>query len=293
MSIRVVCVGDLMVDVHARLPGPLAIGSDTPASIGFLGGGAAANVAAWCVAAQASATFVGRVGDDPLGRQAVDELRAAGVDVRVEFDADRPTGTCIVLVDPASERTMIPSAGANAAAFDAGQLPADADWLYLSGYALLRAASRPSALDALELARRRGWSIAVDAASAAPLAAAGADAFLGWLGDGIVLFANEDEARLLTEPADPGASAQALARRVGQAVVKLGAGGAVWSDGAAVHSVRAVSAPVLDTTGAGDAFAAGYLAGTGVGPARSSRGVRLAARAVATVGGRPDAAVRT
>jgi sugar/nucleoside kinase (ribokinase family) len=293
MSIRVVCVGDLMVDVHAQLPGPLAIGSDTPASIRFLGGGAAANVAAWCVAAQAAATFVGRVGDDPLGRQAVNELRAAGVDVRAELDADRPTGTCIVLVDPASERTMVPSAGANGAPVDAGQLPADADWLYLSGYTLLRAASRPSALDALERARGRGWSIAVDAASAAPLAAVGAEAFLGWLGSGIVLFANEDEARLLTEPADPGASARALARRVGQAVVKLGAGGAVWSDGAAVQFAPAVSVPVLDTTGAGDAFAAGYLTGTGAGPARISRAVQLAARAVATVGARPDAAIRT
>ena len=97
---RVVCVGDVMVDVHARLPGELAVGSDTPADITFTGGGSAANTAAWLVAAGRPAMFVGRVGDDALGSRATRELQAAGVDVRADVDGELPTGTCIVLVDP-------------------------------------------------------------------------------------------------------------------------------------------------------------------------------------------------
>ena len=142
---HIVCVGDLMVDVLARLPGPLAIGSDTPAVITTTGGGAAANVASWLVADGCAATLVGRVGDDAAGRQVVDDVRAAGVDTRVTTDGDgRATGTCLVLVDPSAERTMIPDAGANAAPSDAALAldGLDADLLYVSGYTLLNPASR-------------------------------------------------------------------------------------------------------------------------------------------------------
>jgi sugar/nucleoside kinase (ribokinase family) len=285
---HIVCVGDVMVDVVAHLPGPLAIGSDTPAPIRLVGGGAAANVAAWAAAAGAAATLVGRLGDDPLGHRAAAELGATGVDVRVEFDAQRPTGTCIVLVDPSGERTMVPAAGANDAPLDTAALPPAADWLYLSGYALFAAGARESARGALAAAREHGWSIAVDAASAAPLATVGADTFLDWLGDRIVLFANRDEAQVLTGRADPDAAARELAARLGQAVIKLGPAGAIWSDGASVCSSPAPSVPVVDTTGAGDAFAAGYLVTAGDSRARLGGAARLAARAVGTVGGRPD-----
>src|SRR5437762_609565 len=111
---KVVCLGDVMVDVVALLPSRLHTGSDTPAPISVLGGGSAANTAAWLVAAGVPTTFAGRVGDDPFGRMAIDELAANGIDVAVSVDPERPTGICIVLVDADGERTMVPSAGANA-----------------------------------------------------------------------------------------------------------------------------------------------------------------------------------
>jgi ribokinase len=284
---HVVSVGDLMVDVLAQLPGLLAVGSDTPAPISLHGGGAAANVAAWAAHAGAAATFIGRVGDDAFGRHAVAQLADAGVDARVAIDPGRSTGTCIVLVDPSGERSMIPSAGANEGTYDLGSLPAEADWLCLSGYGLLRNGSRAAARDVLAVARGQGWSIAVDAASAAPLAAVGAEPFLDWLGDGVVLLANTDEARVLTGLTDPAAAAHALAERLGQAVVKCGADGAVWSDGGTLHGVPAAPAGLVDTTGAGDAFAAGFLTARGAGPERLAAAARLAALAVARLGGRP------
>src|SRR5262249_40264858 len=152
------------------------------------------NVAAWLVAAGAQATFVGRVGADPLGENAIAELAASGVIVRAGVDPARPTGTCVVLVDPDGERTMIPHAGANAGpGEEAFALPAAVDGLYVSGYALLEPGSRQFALAALTAARTAGLPIAVDAASAAPLAAV-KDQFADWIGTGVLLFANADEA---------------------------------------------------------------------------------------------------
>ncbi len=284
---RIVCLGDLMVDVLALLPGPLAVGSDTPAPVTGYGGGAAANVAAWAAAAGVTAAFVGRVGADALGRQAVAELTAAGVDARVESDPQRSTGACIVLVDPSGERTMVPSAGANDAPLDVAALPEAADWLYVSGYALLNSGSRPSALAALAAARERGWSIAVDPASAAPLAAAGTGTFFGWLGADVLLLPNIDEAFVLSGHTDAESAALALGRRCGAAVVKDGPAGAVWSDGSDVVSVPGVPAEVVDTTGAGDAFAAGFLATSGDVAARLRTAVEFGARAVARPGARP------
>ena len=286
---HVVCVGDLMVDVLARLPGPLAAGSDTPAPVRLTGGGAAANVACWVAFLGAEATFLGRAGDDALGRQAIADLIEAGVQARVSLDPERPTGTCIVLVAPDGERTMVPDSGANAGLGEiTPDLPDAADALYVSGYALLGAGSRPFALETIRRARERGWPVVVDAASAAPLAAD--PDFLARLGRDVLVLANTDEALVLTELDDAAAAAQSLALRTGCAVVKRGASGAVWSDGSGVRSVPAVPADVVDTTGAGDAFAAGFLAawtaGRPVGEALQ-KAVELGALAVGRVGARP------
>lgn len=280
-----------MVDVLARLPGPLAPNSDTPARVSFAGGGAGANVAAWLACVGAEATFVGRVGDDPFGRRAVAELRAAGVRTAVAVDPDRPTGVCIVLVGPDGERTMIPSAGANAG--PGAVLPERADWLYLSGYALLCDGSRGFATTALAQARERGWQVAVDVASTAPLAALGADRFLELAGADVLVFANVAEAEVLTGRDDPAAAAAALALRCGRAVVKRGAAGAVWSDGVDVRSAAAPRVELIDSTGAGDAFAAGYLAAGGEAPDRLAAAVALAARAVQRLGARPSPIVQS
>ena len=285
--IELVCLGDLMVDVLALLPGPLAVGSDTPAPVTTSGGGAAANVAAWSATLGARASFVGRIGEDAFGRHAVDELAALGVDVRVEADALRATGTCLVLVDPAGERTMVPSSGANDAPIDLDLLPARADWLYVSGYALLHAGSRDSARSALAVARERGWRIAVDPASAAPLAAVGAEAFFGWIGQDVLLLANADEAQVLTGHDDPARAARELGARSGAAVVKSGASGAVWSDGHDVLAVPGAAVSAIDTTGAGDAFAAAFLSGNGGVASRLQSAVAVAARVVGKVGARP------
>ena len=287
---RVVVVGDVMADVVATLSGPIAHGSDVAARIVERGGGAAANVAVWLARTGASVTLVGRVGDDAAGRLVAEELRSEGVDARLQVDARRPTGRCLVLVEPGGERTMLPDAGANAV-LEEVTLPDDARHVHVAGYALLHPGSRPAALGTVLRARAMGVPFSVDPSSAAPLARVGADRFLEWVEGAALLLPNRAEAVMLAGVDDAEAAARALCSRgVGEVVVKLGGGGALWTDGDAVS--RASARPVVaeaDTTGAGDAFAAGLLAArlAGAAPAEAlEAGCELAARAVGRAGAR-------
>lgn len=267
----VVLLGDVMVDLVARLEGPLAHGSDSPARITAHGGGAAANTASWLVEAGAHAVLLGRIGQDAAGRAIEADLREAGVEVRFTADPELSTGMVLVLVDPDGERTMVPDPGANAS-LRAEHLPAEVfrrgGHLHLSGYTLLKPQSREAGLAALELARGAQMTVSVDAASAGPLASVGPGRFLDWVKGADLLFANRDEALLLAGVADPPhAAARILAASVGTAVVKLGADGALAQDRGGefaetgpVAGTTADAPARLETTGAGDAFAAGFLA---------------------------------
>jgi len=130
----------------------------------------------------------------------------------------------------------------------------------------------------------------VDPASSAPLRAVGAEAFLAWIGGADVLLPNADEARVLTGEADPERAARSLACTSGaEVVVTLGAAGALWSDGA--ETKRETGEAVRgDSTGAGDAFTAGWLgarlAGASVAEALRAANA-LGTRAVAEPGARP------
>jgi ribokinase len=290
------CLGDLMVDVVARLFGPLAEGSDSPAVIAYVGGGSAANTAAWLTRVGESTTFVGAIGDDAAGQSQVESLHRLGVDVRFRVDRTRPTGTCLVLVAPTGERTMVPDPGANLSLLE-HDVPADefraGDHLHVSGYALLRD-SRDAALHAIAEASARGMTVSVGAASAAPLELLGAADFLQMVPDRALLFANEKEAAVLAGASGAAAElATRLATGGREAVVTAGSGDAAWSNGEATASLaaEALDRPELDTTGAGDAFAAGFLAARArdAAPEVCLRdGHALAAAACRTTGGRPD-----
>ncbi len=262
-----VVLGDLMVDVVTRIAGPLARGSDTPARVTMEGGGSAANVAAWAASLGTPVALVCRIGDDHRGQRAVAELRQAGVDVHTTVDPERPTGTCVVLVEPDGERTMLPDPGANDGPL--GSVPGGRH-LHVVGYALVREGPRASALAAIEHARAAGMTVSVDPSSWALL-------YPGAIPEVDLLLPNEDEAE--------------LAGAAPEVVTKLGPAGARWSDGSETITVPAEPVDVIDTTGAGDAFAAGYLTARfdGADPrAALEAGCRVAALAVAQVGARPS-----
>ncbi|TDB80873.1 MULTISPECIES: carbohydrate kinase family protein [unclassified Micromonospora] len=292
---RIVVVGDLITDVVAVLAGPLAPGSDTAAGIRVVGGGQAANTAAWIAEQGVPVTLVGAVGDDSAGRDRVAELERVGVRCAVEVRPDVPTGTVIVLAT-GDERTMVAERGANLRLTvghveQALAAAPDAAHLHLSGYPLLDAASRPAGLAALAAARGRGLTTSVDAASATPLRRTGAAAFLSWVRDVDLLLVNADEAGVLAGGLDPEAQARALSAAARRVVVKRGGAGAVWYDrNATLEVVPSRRVAVVDVTGAGDAFAAGLLAAWLAGaPPRAAltRASDLGALAVSLVGARP------
>ncbi|MGD9957589.1 MAG: carbohydrate kinase family protein [Candidatus Nanopelagicales bacterium] len=304
---RFVSVGQYMTDVVASLPSALREGTDTPADVRVMGGGAAANTAAWLAHDGHASTFAGRIGDDLLGRAGRRELEDGGVTCVVAVDPLRPTGTCIVLVMPDGERTMVPDPGANQALTpqDLGDdLFAAGSHLHLSGYTLMVDSSRMAGLSALDRARLRGMTTSVDVASVGPLADTGAARFLSWVSGVDVLLANEEEAAFLAglpapvEEVDAEAAlaaaheaARLLLASAGTVVVKLGHRGSLAHDREqGVAFSPAVPVDVLDTTGAGDAFAAGFLPAWCDGvelDVALGRGNRAAARVVGRVGARP------
>lgn len=290
---RVVVVGDLVTDVVAATVDAIAVGSDTTARIVVGDGGAGGNVAAWLRAVGVDVGLVTRVGDDPAGRGTVARLADAGVATAATTDPVAPTGTVVALVDATGERTMLTDRGANGA-LDVADLPRT--WfragahLHLSGYVLFDDRSRNAGLTALGAASAAGMTISVDPASWAPLRRWGAARFLATTADAVLTLPNSDEARVLTGVADPTGAAERLARRHGAAVVTCGRDGAVWSDGSATVRGRAVRATVVDSTGAGDAFTAGFLAAWLDGAAPDDAldtAADLAARAVGRRGARP------
>jgi ribokinase len=290
----VVVVGDVVTDIHVVHDGPIATGSDTPASIHITGGGSAANTAAWLATTGTPVDLVTVVGRDAAGDDRLAELTAAGVGcVHIRRSPDAPTGSIVVLAH-AGERSLLADRGANLLL-----VPSDVDsalstgtrHLHLSGYVLLDASSRAAGRHALRAARDRGLTTSVDMASAEPLRRVGTSTVLEWVRGVDILLANLDEARALVDVPDPVAAARSLSSYARAVVVKLGAGGAVWASGGAVVEAPAVEAAVVvDSTGAGDAFAAGLLSDwlAGTPPAGClSAGARLGAAAVGVVGGRP------
>ncbi|MDH4158871.1 MAG: sugar kinase [Actinomycetota bacterium] len=290
---RVVAFGDLFTDVVAHLHGDLRYADDVPARVSTHGGGAAANTAAWVAHLGHDASFVGRVGADVWGRAAVEVLVSGGVDCHVSADPALPTGTCIVLVDGHGERSMVTDSGASAqirASDLPGPLFVPGNHLHVSGFSLIHDAAREAALSALRQAGEHGMTRSVDPGAMAVIESVGAERLLDWLRGVDLVFPNEDEARVLAGVDDPVEAAEKLAQDVGAVVVKLGADGAAWTDGVSLVHRDAAGGPVLDTTGAGDAFAAGYLGqwlAQAPPDAALAAGVRTAALCVARVGGRP------
>lgn len=250
-------VGDLLEDIVVWQAEPVQEATDTDVTLYRTRGGSAANVAAFA-ASQCPTRFLGCVGEDAVGESLVADLRSYGVDVRVQRRGT--TGTVVVLIDQRGERTMFPHRGAAALLADVDRAwTDDLTHLHVPGYAF---GAEPISTTVGELAvrmRHQGAGLSVDASSTGMLRAYGAAAFVRLLADLAprFLFANRAEADYLGLTSGP--SLALLPDTV--TVVK---------DGPEPTTVRVPGAPPLrvpvspvddvrDMTGAGDAFAAGFL----------------------------------
>lgn len=264
-------------------------------------GGSAANTAAGVAALGGRSGFVGRVASDPLGQTFADDLRAAGVVyASVPGGPTPPTARCLIAVTPDAQRTMSTFLGASQ---DLGEddigdaTVASAAILYLEGYLWDPERPRAAMRQAIAVARAAGRKVAFSLSDAFLLARHGDD-FRALLKDGLidVLFANEAEAIALTGATGLDGAAASLSGVAPIIVLTRGADGAVVLAGAERHAVTAAKvAHVVDTTGAGDLFAAGFLAGLARGapiPECARWGAAAAGEVIGHYGARPEADLR-
>ncbi len=297
---KVLCIGDIMLDVTAVTGRELEQGVETRAHISTQGGGAAANVASWLAMNGTHTFLVTRVGDDAAGRTLLDELDRFGVEHSTTVIEGLSTGVVIVIVDAMGERTMFPDSGANAG-LGLADLPDLSDFavLYLSGYPLINQISRPGVLQIIDKAKSVGLPIVFDPATVGVLREVGIPTVREWLKNMDVLILNEEEAHFLTGLGNPIDAAAALLELVPTVVIKRGGAGALaQSRNYPLVQVPAVPTTVVNTTGAGDAFAAGFIQvwvqskDSSNLEAAISRGAELGGRCVAHIGARPLVAPR-
>ncbi len=247
---RVVSLGDLGLDVVVRIEGEIARGADTAAAVSLSAGGQGANVAAWVAALGAQARWLGKRADDGAGRLAAEELERRGVELAGPV-APEGNGVIVSLVDGTGERSMLPARGV---ATELRPDELDPDWLacdhlHVSGYALTADPVASAAARAVDLARERGARVSVDLSSWSAIRDRGTERFREAVTElhPDVVFANEEEEAVFGGPL-PGAFW----------ILKRGAAGCSF-DGD--ERAAAPVDTVLDTTGAGDALAAGWIVG--------------------------------
>jgi len=274
---RVLCIGDIALDVIVKLEidggesalAGLRYGSDTPSQVITRGGGTAANVASWLATTDAKPELLARIGNDSVGSALVAELVAEGVECHVRTITDIATGTVVVLVDRSGERTMFPDSGANAG-LSVEDLPSleEIAVAYLSGYALFNRESHQGVLAIFEALDQAGIPVIFDPASVGTMSTF-ADhstvvSILSHLPKRTVMILNESEARYLaaSESASLEQVLATLARDAMIVVIKRNESGAVAIDANSgeIVSDRQTRREPVDTTGAGDSFAAGFMA---------------------------------
>jgi len=274
-------IGDLVLDVTIVPDRRLQPDDDTPATITVGGGGQAANFCAWAASLAEPARLVCRVGDDATGTRLVSDLEAGGVEVFAVRGSD-PTGVIAVLAGPDGERTMATMRGASVG-LQAEDLRSEwfagVNLLHLPAYSLFSEPLAHAALRAVDEVRSSGGMLSIDLSSVAGLLEYGPARMVSDI-DRLrpdMLFATAAEADTLA------VSLEGVARHV---VVKFGPAGCQVGS----RRIVAPAVEVVDSTGAGDAFAAAFCASIihGVTPVEAAeRAVAVAAEAVGHAGARP------
>ena len=266
-----------------------------------MSGGSAANTVAGIAALGGRAGFIGQVADDQLGQVFTHDIRALGVVFETApRPAEPPTARCLVLVTPDAQRTMNTYLGASqylpASALDLDRIRSAAI-LYLEGYLWDPEEPRAAMRVAIEVAHSAGRTVALTLSDAFCIERHRTD-FLGLIAGGLIdiLFANEAEILSLNQTDDFEAAITATAAKVGTLVVTRSEKGALAIAGGQRASVAAEPVDtVIDTTGAGDLFAAGFLAGQVQGRSLTdslTMGAIAAAEIISHYGARPEADLR-
>jgi sugar/nucleoside kinase (ribokinase family) len=257
----IVALGDLMLDIASQTKDPILYGTDSFVQAALSPGGSAANFAVWAARLGADVGLIAKVGDDVLGHSLLQDLEREGVATSVATGKET-TGFTHIIVDRSGERTMLAARGANTTlGVD------DLDWelldrsdlLHVSAYVFLEETPRHAASTAMAYAKERGKLLSLDPSAHGHLPGLGPEGFLS-LAKGVdLLFPNLDEGRALTGEQEPERVVRHLLQHFAVVVLKMGAEGAMAGTGDTIINQRGFEVPVVDTTGAGDAFAAAFV----------------------------------
>ncbi|HEX9448107.1 MAG TPA: sugar kinase [Dongiaceae bacterium] len=293
---RVLVIGDVMTDIIVKPEGQLALGTDRRAIIRSLPGGSGANQALWLAHFGMVVSFAAKIGQGDLAGYS-EMLRHRGVTSRLAGDPDLPTGMLVTILDADGQRSFFTDRGANET-LDRSDLPDDlldgVALLHVSGYALFAERPRAALRALMATARQRRITVTNDPASIAFLEEVGPAAFLDWTKDAAICFPNADEAAMLTGTMDHALQRQKLAAYYPLVVIKRGVEGAeiIGPGGTCLAQLPAPKVDVIDTTGAGDAFLAGYLTAHLAGASLDAclrQGVAAGSIATTQLGGQPMA----
>lgn len=257
---RIVVLGDLNLDIHARLPRHLPPGDEVRDTIIIRPGGSAGTFARTAVQLNASVVFIGAVGQDLVGDLLEQSLLRANVVAKLRR-TPLASGAVLAIQDD-DDRSMVCARGANDGLTEdwvSQQLPADSDHLHISGYALLSDTQRRAAVRALNLAADRHMSMSLDPPPASLLQAFGVQRYLDLLPEELWLFPNRTEGQLLSGRIHDEDVVGALSTRFRLGSYTLGKDGAYAWDGSTTHFHAADVLQSVDTTGAGDVYAATFV----------------------------------
>lgn len=254
-------------------------------------GGSAANTVIGVAGFGGKVAYAGKVGNDPLGEFLLNDMRQIGVTIEVA-PATGQTGTCVVLITDDAQRTMLTHLGVSSTLgpddIDEAEIK-KAEYVYIEGYLFSVEEPKAAAMRAIELAKANGIKVAFTVS----------DPFLIDLfhdefwqlieGPVDLLFCNELEARSLTGKDDPIDCAHEIHRHTQNVALTLGAKGSILMHEDEVIRIEGVDADAIDTTGAGDMYAAGLMYGitNGLGWKRAGHlASHAAARIVSQIGAR-------
>jgi sugar/nucleoside kinase (ribokinase family) len=290
---QILCIGDAMLDVIVKMQGQMYLGSDTISQISTHGGGAAANTATWLASSGHKVFYVCRLGDDAAGRVIANEFDAWNIEYKSEFLKEHRTGIVVVLVDQNGERSMFPDRGANSGLSeldlpDLNRFSA----VFLSGYALFNPQSQAGVLRMINKMREANLEIFFNPGSVGVMSNLGVDACRQRCKLMDLSIMNQAEAEFLTGNSDIEDALNELSKDVETVVITTSSKGAIGKS----RGQEIVNSPIqpitaIDSTGAGDAFAAGFIGRWIESKDLESSlkaGNTLASGCVTTIGARPS-----
>jgi ribokinase len=257
----IVVLGDCMLDIVMHTDAPVQQSSHCFAQASVSAGGSAANFAVWAARLGADVGLIAKVGDDVLGRSLLYDLEQEGVASGV-VAGEQTTGLTLALVDQSGGWTMLAARGATSALSvdDLDWTLLDrADLLHVTAYSFFEDAPREAALAAMKHVKKRGKLLSLDPSARSYLQRLGAEDFFAMAREVDIFFPNLDEGRVLTGEDQPQRVMDALLQHFPVVTLKMGADGALAGTGDAIVHHPGFAVPVVDATGAGDAFAAAFV----------------------------------